>query len=606
MTPLTLEIGIVLAVTLVTIILFITEWLRVDVIAILVLVTLGLLTQAPGLETLISSTQLFSGFSSNAVMSIIAIMIIGAGLDRAGLMSQIAGAILRLSTNKQAHIMLMITGTVGIISSFMQNVGAAALFLPVTSRISIRTGINMSRLLMPMGFCAILGGTVTMIGSGPLILLNDLLPGEMEKFGLLDVTPLGLSLLTMGILYFLVFGYRILPREPIDQTRKDAKNYFRDIYGVDSGITIVHIGKQANIEGWSIGKVENTYSITIIAMHGTEIIMSPHRALLVGCDMNLALMASQEKLTDFVEGASVIRQGNEDFKLAEALSADNSGIAEVIIKPNSELVGKTIREIRIRKTFGITPLAIIRSQGILRDRLREVELQVGDTLLCYISWEDLMTLERNPCFAILTSEYPKYEHNLNKLPVALVIFAVTFSLVLLTDIRLSLALMTGAIIMVIAGVLSMDEAYKAVSWKTVFLLAGLIPLGVVSESTGAAAWAAERTLSLMGDTVVPLMLYFAALCLATVFSLIMSNIGATVILVPLIIQMALNVGADPRLAALLVAVGVSNTFLIPTHQVNALIMGPGGYRVVDFMRAGSMMTILFIVTAITAVTFLYP
>ncbi len=151
----------------------------------------------------------------------------------------------------------------------------------------------------------------------------------------------------------------------------------------------------------------------------------------------------------------------------------------------------------------------------------------------------------------------------------------------------------------------MDDAYIAVSWQTVFLLAGLIPLGAAAESTGAAAWTAEQALSLMGDAVVPLMLYVVALCLATVFSLIMSNIGATVILVPLIIQMALNVGADPRLAALLIGVGVSNTFLIPTHQVNALIMGPGGYRVVEFIRAGSVMTVLFIVTTITAITFLY-
>ena len=207
---LTPEIIFVLGLLLLTVFLFVSEVVRIDVAAVTIMVALGLSTMLPGIEPVISSTELFDGFSSNAVMSIIAVMIIGAGLDKTGIMSRVANWILRKGGSTETRITPLISGAVGIISSFMQNVGAAALFLPVVSRISRRTSIPSSRLLMPMGFCAILGGTVTMVGSSPLILLNDLmlssnkaLPAEhkMETFNLFDVTPVSYTHLTLPTIY---------------------------------------------------------------------------------------------------------------------------------------------------------------------------------------------------------------------------------------------------------------------------------------------------------------------------------------------------------------------------------------------------------------------
>jgi di/tricarboxylate transporter len=176
--------------------------------------------------------------------------------------------------------------------------------------------------------------------------------------------------------------------------------------------------------------------------------------------------------------------------------------------------------------------------------------------------------------------------------------------VLFTDIRLSIALLTGAIGMVLSGVLRINEAYEAVSWKTVFLLASLIPLGMAVEQTGTAKWIAEQTLLVVGN--MPIWVVQAAMAvLATFFTLVMSNVGATVLLVPLAVNIAIGVGADPALFALTVAIATSNSFLIPTHQVNALIMGPGGYRVPDFMRAGGVMTILFLVVSVTVLNLFY-
>ena len=229
---LSVEMIVVLSLLAITIVLFAFEIVRVDVAAICVMVLLGISTMVPWIEPLISREDLFSGFSSNAVISVIAVMIIGAGLDKTGLMGKLAALILQKGGKTETRIIPLVSGTVAFISSFMQNIGAAALFLPVVSRISARTEIPMSRLLMPMGFCAILGGTATMIGSSPLILLNDLLLSsnktlspdqQMDTFNLFSVTPIGIALIVTGIVYFVIAGRFVLPRINVSDTARTSR-----------------------------------------------------------------------------------------------------------------------------------------------------------------------------------------------------------------------------------------------------------------------------------------------------------------------------------------------------------------------------------------------
>jgi di/tricarboxylate transporter len=254
----------------------------------------------------------------------------------------------------------------------------------------------------------------------------------------------------------------------------------------------------------------------------------------------------------------------------------------------------------MRKVYGLSVLAIRRGDDTLtfdKGGVRNMPFKPGDTLVVHTTWVDLARLEKDRDFVVVTTEYPHEELRTHKVPMALLFFAITLSLVLFTDLMLSVALLTGAVGMILTGVLSIDEAYEAVSWKTVFLLASLIPLGMAVESTGTAAWIADQTLSALGD--VPIWVIQAALAvLATFFTLVMSNVGATVLLVPLAVNMALGAGANPAVFALTVAIATSNSFLIPTHQVNALIMGPGGYRVPDYLRAGGIMTVLFLMVSL--------
>ena len=260
----------------------------------------------------------------------------------------------------------------------------------------------------------------------------------------------------------------------------------------------------------------------------------------------------------------------------------------------------------MRKIYGVSMITMHRDGHTMREveDIRNIPFHTGDTLVVHTSWEALMRLEKDSNFVVITREYPHEELRPNKVMWAGIFFAIALGLVLFTDIRLSIALLTGAIGMVLSGVLRINEASAAVSWKPVFLLASLIPLGMAVEQTGTAKWIAEQTLLVVGD--MPIWVIQAAMTvLATFFTLVMSNVGATVLLVPLAVNIAIGVGANPALFALTVAIATSNSFLIPTHQVNALIMGPGGYRVPDFMRAGSLMTILFLIVSGSVLNLLY-
>ncbi|MHA7879990.1 MAG: SLC13 family permease [Saccharospirillum sp.] len=607
---LTPQMMVVLAILAFTIFLFVSEIVRIDVAAIAIMVLLGLLSMVPALPDIADTETLLNGFASNAVMSIIAVMIIGAGLDKTGVMSRLASLIIRFGGRTEARIIPLVSGSSGIISSFMQNVGAAALYIPVVNRIAARTGLPKSRLLMPMGFCCILGGTITMVGSSPLILLNDLLPEGMDTFELFDVTPIGLALIATGIGYFVLFGRFVLPTTAPDHGDVESVvDYYHRVYGMNFIIREVRVESRDPLVGQTLLSLEQAHGVVVIASFmNSELRVGPWGGLTIEPGARLAVLASQDAMDKLAN-----HKGFEVFDqldvFADVLSPTKSGMAEVVIPPRSELIGKSVRDIAMRKTHGLSVLAIHSGGETLDDRFRDHALKSGDVLVSHCRWDALMLLEKNRDFVVMTTEYPKEELRPKKVRMAVLWFSIALFLVLFTDLRLSVALLTGALGMILTGVLTMDEAYGAVSWKTVFLLASLIPLGAAVEQTGTAAWIAQNTLAILGD-VSPWVLQAAIAVLATFFTLVMSNVGATVLLVPLAINIAIaaqatGMEADPRVFALTAAIATSNSFLIPTHQVNALIMGPGGYRVKDYMKAGLGMTALFIVVSMVMLNIVF-
>ncbi len=616
----TIQIAWVSAILVLTIYLFAFEVVEVDVAAVSIMVLLGLTSLfAPlmGLEQgLVDTKHLFDGFGSNAVMSIVAVMIIGAGLDKTGLMSKVAAFILKMGGTSESRIIPIISSTVAIISSFMQNVGAAALFLPVVARISARSGLPMSRLLMPMGFCAILGGTITMVGSSPLILLNDLiltsnqaLPVEqqMDTWSLFSVTPIGLVLVAAGIIYFVVAGRFVLPTTKSESSTSgsDPMQYFRDVYKVDYSMSELVVSEGSSLVGHKLNDIEKSNRIRVIAskrLGGDSRVGagSLARDTEIEEGMVLGVVADPNDLKTFVEKYD-LKKRESLRSFSDSLSPNKAGIAEIVIPPSSNLIGKSACDLWMRKKYGLAMIGLHRDGKTMRegDDIRSIPFQAGDTLVVHTHWAVLERIESDRNFVVVTTEYPRAEKlRPEKLAWASFFFAIALLLVLFTDLRLSVSLLTGAIGMIISRVLTIDEAYEAVSWKTVFLLASLIPLGLAVETSGTAKWIADQVLSVMGNQ--PVWVIQAAIAvLATFFTLVMSNVGATVLLVPLAVNIAIGIGASPAIFALTVALATSNSFLIPTHQVNALIMGPAGYRVSDFMRAGGIMTVLFLVIMLT-------
>jgi di/tricarboxylate transporter len=592
------QIAWVVAVLVLTIYLFAFEIVSVDVAAVSVMVLLGLTTLlAPymGLEQgLVDNKHLFDGFASNAVMSIIAVMIIGAGLDKTGIMSKVAAFILNVGGTTETRIIPVISATVGFISSFMQNVGAAALFLPVVARISARSGIPLSRLLMPMGFTAILGGTMTMVGSSPLILLNDLIitsnkalpaDAQMDTWGLFSVTPVGAALIITGIAYFVIAGRFVLPKTKSESSTSgsDSMDYFHDVYGVNYSLSEVVVSDGSPVIGMLLDEIENACRVRVIATKrpSDDIRIGPGalaRDLEIEAGMILGVIADPSDLNSFVE-KSKVKKLEKLATFSDALSSGNTGVAEVVIPPGSSLIGKSARDVWMRKTYGLALIGLHRKGETLRegDDIRNMPLESGDTLVVHTEWTALERIEKNRDFVVITTEYPRAEEvRPHKIVPALVFFGIALFMVLFTDIRLSVALLTGAIGMILSGVLNIEEAYEAVSWKTVFLLASLIPLGLAVETSGTAKWIADQVLLVVGHMDIWV-----------------------------IVNIAIGAGANPAVFALTVAIATSNSFLIPTHQVNALIMGPAGYRVTDFMKAGGIMTILFLIVMMTMMNIVF-
>jgi len=597
---LTTEMIMVMGMIGVAIFLFIVEWIRVDMVAILMTVSLPLLK-------LVTPKEAFSGFSSNAVISIIAVIIIGAGLDKTGLINRLVAPILRIAGNSSSRVILAMGGTVAVISSFMQNIGAAALFLPAIRRVSRAMGIPLAKMLMPIGFCAILGGTITLVGCSPLILLNDLIaPFNLKPFQLFDVTPIGLALVLSGILFFIVFGRWVLPQGELEGISSEESTEAGNGGDIAEGAAF-ELTTPADFTDFrdplTIKMIRDAHGVSVVALAERDGIkhfsLAPETEL--RSDSTLVAYGSKNKIEQLASEQGM--QIKDDLVLFKnEMSTSVSGTIEAVVAPRSVLIGKTLRQAHFWEQFQVNPIALFRSDKVFHSGLSDMELRSGDVLLLHGTWERFSILEaqHNFIFTSPVQEIMKPEKAL------IAGFWLTLALVMVIGfkIQLSVCLLTGAFGMIVCRVLTIDEAYQAVDWRTVFLLAGLIPLGIATEKTGTAAWIAHSILDIVG-TVPPVILLTVIAVLSTGFTLVISNVGATVLLVPLVLNMAMASGTDPRMAALVVGLATSNSFMLPTHQVNALYMGPGRYRSVDFMKAGGIMTILFIVVLIAMLGLFY-
>ncbi|MFH2010336.1 MAG: SLC13 family permease [bacterium] len=617
-TPLRTKI-IVVAILLFAVFLFIVEWVRVDVVAILMMVSLPLLN-------LLSSKLTFTGLSSNAVIAIIGVMIVSAGLNKVGLVSRAVAPVIKAAGSSSTKLMVFLSSLIALISSVMQNTGAAVLFLPGIRNACKVMKIPISKVLMPIGMCAILGGTITMIGTSPLILLNDILPEGVSKFSLLELTPIGVAFVLSGVLYFSTVGSKFLKQITEAQSARegqtqaavdeggDTRTYYHDLEGPFELVVPTDWEPRAGVESLTAIRKQYWVSVVSTAHPGEPSELAPPPSSHIRAGQHLCVYGPTELVDDFVREFGLVRL-EKPQRFRELFNPAVAGTVEALVSPRSSLIGRTIREVGFRSSFGVSTLALYREGRTYYEQKSDIPLLPGDAVLIHSTWEHLETLgHAHHNFKIITPLEAEIQKP-SKAGSAVACFLLAMTLMLVSSfyfqklpynpIPLGVCLMIGAVGMVVTGVLPIHAAYEAVDWRTVFLLGGLIPLGMAVDRTGTAEWIARGVVSALGDSVTPLLLIAVLACLSGMFCLVISNVGACTLLVPLGASMATQIGVDPRVAAIVVGLGVSNSFLLPTHQVNALYMGPGGYRTKDYMKIGGIMSLIYIIVLVSMTYFFY-
>jgi di/tricarboxylate transporter len=606
---LTSDMQLVLGLTVLTMVLFLFERLRADVVALVVLVLLGL-------TGLVAPEDLFNGFSGNAVISVIATMILGAGLDRTGALNRLAGWLLRRAHGVEQRLLLLTSAIAGINSSVMQNPSVMALYLPVASRLSSRTGLPLSQLLLPIAVGIMMGGGLTMVGNSPLILLNDLLVSAnanlpsglttLKPLPMFAPLPIGIALLVAGLAYFHFFGSKRID-DSYDKgvTPARTQSYFASVYGIEGDVYELTVTADSPLVGMSLGEAETLHDAPLVLAlkTGDDSRLVPPSDARIWVGSVLGVMGPRQSIVDFAQNR-FLRTSARLREFADLFNPSRAGISEAVVPPTSTFIGKTASQLQLRKRYNLRLLAINRDKQVLRDEVREEPLRAGDMLVLHSVWQDLAQAASNRDFIIVT-DYPKAEQRPHKFKVAMTIFAITMLIALSSRIPASVALMTGVAGMLITGVLKMDEAYAAINWKTVFLMACLIPLGWAMDSSGAAAWVAAHSVDRLPESTPIWLLELAAGLLTTAFSLVISHVGATIVMVPIGINLALAAGGEPTAFALIIALSASNNFMTASNPVMAMITGPAGYSAKQLWRIGGPLSLIYTSVVVVMVNILF-
>jgi di/tricarboxylate transporter len=389
---------IVLIILSVTVIMLVLDVVRIDIVAIGCMLALGW-------TGILNPQEMFSGFSSNAVIAMLSVMILGRGISRTGIMDEFSKFIISKAGTRKRNLVGLLSLSTGILSGLIQNIGAAALFLPGILQVSRRTKIPASSLIMPIGFAAILGGTLTMVGSGPLILVNDLLKTEgHEAYNLFSVTPVGIVLLLSGIGYFLLFGSKVLPKMKVGETGKTEQEKLVEKLNLPSNIRLLTVSRESALAGKTTEEAGlwNTYHVNLLGIgKGEDVVYAPWRETRFEEGQTLAVLGPDEKIEQFsknfqLEDVSKSRYFSNDF------NPNISGFAEVIIPPGSELAGKCIREYSLRKRYAVEPVILFNKGERVDGDFSDVKILSGDTLIVYGRWVNIKDLKESADFVVLT------------------------------------------------------------------------------------------------------------------------------------------------------------------------------------------------------------
>lgn len=590
----TTDIALTLLIILAALVLFATEKLRVDVVALLVLISVGVLG-------LIPSDQLFSGFSNSAVITVWAVYMVSGGLFKTGVADTMGRVILRVAGDSEARLIATIMLTVGLISAFMNNVGAVAMLLPAVVGISRQTKVPVSKLLIPLAFASLLGGKMTLIGTPANILAAGILTEVgLPTFGFFEFTPMGAVVLATGIIYMVFIGRRLLP------VREGARGK-EDIDRLRGYVTEVRVSADSPLNGKTLleSRLGEEHDFTVLAMqreNGDRPAL--HRDTLIKSGDLLSVESSAANILSAGKTLGLAISVEQDLEI-DFLEPRDIELVEVAVAPNSHLVGLTMEEAHFRGRFGFTALAISRQGKVITQRLRDVPLQAGDMLLLQGSLYHIDVLQEGQDFLVLVPvEHEQYR--LNKAPIAVGALLLAIGLTIFASMDIALAMVIAAMIMILSGALTIEEAYESVDWRTVFLVAGMLPLGMAMAETGTAQFLADIILGVFGPFG-PRAALAGIYLLAALITQPMSNAAAIVLVVPIALDTALGLDANYKTFTMAVVIGAATSFLSPVgHKANVLVFGPGGYKFTDYARVGALLTIILLIVSMIFLPIFWP
>lgn len=588
----------------VAIVLFLSEKFSVDLVALLVLVALGL-------SRVLTPQEVFSGLSDQAVITILAIFVLAHGLEITGIADRMGDLVVRLAGKSEPRLIAVLMGTAALMSFFMNNIAVASTLLPVTSTVARRSGVKISRLLIPLAFATLLGGMATLFTTTNIVVSGILKESGYSGFSVLDFAPVGFPVVLIGIVYMVLIGRRMLPEERSPERGEILRLAEQDL------LNMYHLGERlfrARIPSGSAlhnqtlseSNLRNIYNLNVVAVErdGEKILAPLPDFILQQGDV----MLLEGKLEEF---RKIDVDPHLEIQVTPAYNEQDLEtyaivILEVVLSPRSRLIGHTLREAHFREKFGMTVLAVWNGERVIRTGLGDLRLQFGDALLLQGPRDRIPSLHISSDVIVLGEKEKKYRKVGRKSALALAIFGLTLGVAILGPFPVGEVMLAGALLMVILNVLTMEEVYRVIDWRIVFLVAGMLPLGVAMTKTGATTLFANALIHLVGPFG-PQALLLGLLVLTVLLSQAIKGAAVSAVVAPIAIQAAQQVGIDPRALSMGVALATSMAFITPLgHPVNILMMGPGGYRFKDFFKVGFPLTILLFIVILLLLPVFWP
>ena len=559
------------------VVLFVSERYPLDIVAILglgVLLVLGLVTVGEG----------FSGFSNPATLTVAAMFVLSAGLQKTGATATVGRLMVRFSRNHYTALVVIMV-TVTIMSAFVNNTAAVAVFIPLVTILANRRRIAASKLLIPLSYASQFGGVCTLIGTSTNLLVSAISEeAGYGAFSMFEFTRMGLVLFAAGVVFFLLFGRWLLPARSTPE--------LSIAYHLGEYITELRIRGGSPLVGKSVleSRLGEDHDITVLRVRNAgEDGWAPLRRTLQPDDVLLV----RGSLPDLIRlrGTMGLRI-NADFELRDdTLQSQDLRVVQALVAPDSRLIGHTLKETDFRNRYRALVLGMQRKGETINDKLSSIRLRLGDALLIQAQEAQIRDLRRGSDLIVL-NEIPGSVLR-HKAPLAIGILVVVVGLAAFDILPILVAALLGCVALVMTRILQPEDVYRAINWQVIFLLAGVLPLGVAMHNSGAAGWLAEQTVALVGD-LGPVAILAAFYLLTAIMTETMSNAAAAVLLAPIAISTAEQVGVDPRPFLMAITFAASTGFSTPVgYQTNTMIYNPGGYKYADFLRAGAPLNVIF-------------